>query len=87
MDPRDAAAFWVAAPGRGEIRTETLAAPAAGEVEIRVHATGLNFKDVLNTLGMYPGDAGPLGVGRRIRLSLAHVVSSQPKFDFGFHTG
>ncbi len=36
-------------------------APAAGEVEIRVHATGLNFKDVLNTLGMYPGDAGPLG--------------------------
>lgn len=35
--------------------------PGAGEVEIRVYATGLNFKDVLNTLGMYPGDAGPLG--------------------------
>ncbi len=35
--------------------------PAAGEVEIRVHATGLNFKDVLNVLGMYPGDPGPLG--------------------------
>ena len=35
--------------------------PGAGEVEIRVHATGLNFKDVLSALGMYPGDAGPLG--------------------------
>ena len=36
-------------------------APGPGEVEIRVHATGLNFRDVLNALGMYPGDAGPLG--------------------------
>lgn len=32
-----------------------------GEVEIAVEATGLNFKDVLNVLGMYPGDPGPLG--------------------------
>ena len=30
-------------------------------MEIRVEATGLNFKDVLNVLGMYPGDPGPLG--------------------------
>ena len=36
-------------------------APGPGEVEIAVHAAGLNFRDVLNTLGMYPGDAGPLG--------------------------
>ena len=36
-------------------------APSAGEVEIAVDAAGLNFKDVLNALGMYPGDAGPLG--------------------------
>jgi acyl transferase domain-containing protein/NADPH:quinone reductase-like Zn-dependent oxidoreductase/NAD(P)-dependent dehydrogenase (short-subunit alcohol dehydrogenase family)/acyl carrier protein len=35
--------------------------PGPGEVEIRVHASGLNFRDVLNALGMYPGDAGPLG--------------------------
>ena len=35
--------------------------PGPGEVEIRVEAVGLNFKDVLNTLGMYPGEAGPLG--------------------------
>ena len=26
-----------------------------------MRAAGLNFRDVLNVLGMYPGDAGPLG--------------------------
>jgi acyl transferase domain-containing protein/acyl carrier protein len=35
--------------------------PARGEVEIHVDATGLNFRDVLNALDLYPGDAGPLG--------------------------
>ena len=35
--------------------------PGPGEVEIAVEATGLNFKDVLNVLGLYPGEAGPLG--------------------------
>ncbi len=34
---------------------------AAGEIEIRICASGLNFRDVLNALGMYPGNAGPLG--------------------------
>ncbi len=41
------------------------AAPAAGQVEIEVHATGLNFSDVLKALGLYPGikDAiVPLGI-------------------------
>ena len=28
---------------------------------MQVEASGLNFRDVLNALGMYPGDAGPLG--------------------------
>lgn len=36
-------------------------APGAGEVEIRAVASAMNFKDVLNVLGMYPGDPGPLG--------------------------
>ena len=36
-------------------------APVGGQVEISVEAAGLNFRDVLNALGMYPGDAGPLG--------------------------
>ncbi len=37
-------------------------APKAGEVEIRVKASGLNFRDVLNALGMYPGAKIPLGI-------------------------
>ncbi|MEU5695465.1 type I polyketide synthase [Actinosynnema sp. NPDC020468] len=35
-------------------------APRAGEVEVAVRAAGLNFRDVLNALGMYPGEP-PLG--------------------------
>jgi myxalamid-type polyketide synthase MxaB len=35
--------------------------PADGEVEIRVKAAGLNFIDVLNVLGLYPGEP-PLGI-------------------------
>jgi NADPH:quinone reductase-like Zn-dependent oxidoreductase/acyl carrier protein len=36
-------------------------APAAHEVEVEIHAAGLNFRDVLNALGQYPGDAGLMG--------------------------
>ena len=32
-----------------------------GCVEIQVDAAGLNFRDVLNVLGMFAGDPGPLG--------------------------
>ena len=35
--------------------------PGPGEVEIRVRAAGLNFKDVLSALDLYPGAPGPLG--------------------------
>ncbi|WP_425575799.1 SDR family NAD(P)-dependent oxidoreductase [Streptomyces amakusaensis] len=45
----------VAHPGAGEPL-------AAGQVRLAVRAAGLNFRDVLNALGMYPGEAGPLGV-------------------------
>jgi acyl transferase domain-containing protein/long-subunit acyl-CoA synthetase (AMP-forming)/NADPH:quinone reductase-like Zn-dependent oxidoreductase/surfactin synthase thioesterase subunit len=31
------------------------------QVAIKVQATGLNFRDVLNALGLYPGEAGLLG--------------------------
>lgn len=43
-----------------ELRPLARRAPAPGEVEVQVYATGLNFRDVLNVLGMYPGVA-PLG--------------------------
>ncbi|WP_414170862.1 type I polyketide synthase [Streptoverticillium reticulum] len=32
-----------------------------GQVRIQVEAAGVNFRDVLNALGMYPGEAGLLG--------------------------
>ncbi len=31
------------------------------EVLLSVTSTGLNFRDVLNVLGLYPGDPGPPG--------------------------
>ena len=39
------------------------ALPPLGEagVPLRVRAVGLNFRDVLNVLGEYPGDPGPPG--------------------------
>jgi acyl transferase domain-containing protein/thioesterase domain-containing protein/acyl carrier protein len=39
--------------------------PAAGQVEIEIHAAGLNFSDVLKALGLYPGIKDvivPLGI-------------------------
>jgi acyl transferase domain-containing protein/nucleoside-diphosphate-sugar epimerase/SAM-dependent methyltransferase/acyl carrier protein len=36
--------------------------PGAGEVEIEIAATGINFRDVMNLLGVYPGDGGAPGV-------------------------
>ena len=51
---------------RGELenlalRPTTRFPVGSGEVEIQVEATGLNFRDVLNVLDLYPGDPGPLG--------------------------
>ena len=34
---------------------------APDQVLLRVHAVGVNFRDVLNVLGMYPGDPGAPG--------------------------
>src|SRR6185312_8226194 len=35
--------------------------PDDGYVQVQVEAAGLNFRDVLNVLGLYPGDPGPIG--------------------------
>ena len=40
----------------------TRRAPESGEIEVRVMATGLNFRDVLSALGQYQGAPAPLGV-------------------------
>lgn len=62
----DDQAFQLAVTEKGMLENLTLVpvarrAPEQGEIELRVHATGLNFRDVLNVLGMYPGEGIPLG--------------------------
>ncbi|SCL26530.1 polyketide synthase 12 [Micromonospora pallida] len=63
-----AAGWRLHAPVRGSLENLTLSPTDAAdvalsprEVRVRVRAAGLNFRDVLNALGLYPGDAGPLG--------------------------
>ncbi|MEU7135934.1 SDR family NAD(P)-dependent oxidoreductase [Streptomyces sp. NPDC046261] len=41
---------------------ESLAPLEPGQVRIDVRAAGLNFRDALNALGLYPGEAGPPGI-------------------------
>lgn len=47
-------------------------APGPGEVELRVQAAGVNFRDVLTVMGLLPGDEG---VGERIGFECAGVVT------------
>jgi 2-desacetyl-2-hydroxyethyl bacteriochlorophyllide A dehydrogenase len=42
MAPDQARAFWIAEPGRGEIRDETLAAPSATDVVVRARYSGIS---------------------------------------------
>ncbi|OBI22961.1 polyketide synthase [Mycobacterium sp. E2327] len=56
--------------------------PGAGEVQIRVEAAGLNFRDVLNVLGLYPGDPGRIGGG-----DLSGVVTEVGSGVTGFEVG
>jgi NADPH:quinone reductase-like Zn-dependent oxidoreductase len=56
---------WVI-PARGSLENLALAGmerrpPARAEVEVEIETSALNFRDVLNVLGMYPGDAGHPG--------------------------
>jgi NADPH:quinone reductase-like Zn-dependent oxidoreductase len=60
------AALRLDIPTRGVLEDLAWVATTRGalgpaQVEIRARAIGLNFRDVLNALGMYPGEAGPLG--------------------------
>ena len=58
-------------------------APRANQVEVAVRATGLNFRDVLNVLGMYPGDPGMpglecAGVVTAVGADVTHVQVGDP---------
>ncbi|MFC8906212.1 SDR family NAD(P)-dependent oxidoreductase, partial [Micromonospora sp. NPDC057140] len=66
--PAGATAWRLDAPTRGSLENLTLAPTDAADaplgpldVRVRVRAAGLNFRDVLNALGLYPGDPGPPG--------------------------
>ena len=71
-----------------EWRNATAAAPAAGEVRLRVSAAGLNFRDVLLALGMYPGGAGLAlggecaGVVESVGSGVTHLKPGEPVFGF-----
>ena len=59
-----------------------------GEAELRVHAVGLNFRDVLNVLGAYPGDPGPpgadcSGVTLATGPGIEHIASRDAVLGFG----
>ncbi|MFI0822801.1 acyltransferase domain-containing protein, partial [Streptomyces sp. NPDC021098] len=70
LAPPEGAPVWRMEPGpSGSLdalslrpRPEAFDPLLPGEVRVTVRAAGLNFRDVLNALGLYPGDAGPLGI-------------------------
>ncbi len=87
-------------PKRGQLENLALipharVAPGPDEVEIEVRAAGLNFRDVLNALGAYPGDAGALGnecagvvtaVGSNVTgLQVGDAVISMPQGGIATH--
>ncbi|KNB50933.1 hypothetical protein AC230_19325 [Streptomyces caatingaensis] len=68
LPPADATAWHLETSGRGTLENlyfapgdEADAPLEEGQVRIAVRAAGLNFRDVLNALGMYPGES-PLGL-------------------------
>ncbi|MFD7505221.1 type I polyketide synthase [Streptomyces sp. NPDC059850] len=70
MVPPDGERAWrLDSVDKGTLENLTLlpcpeaAAPLeAGQVRVEVRAAGLNFRDVLNALGMYPGEAPVMGI-------------------------
>jgi NADPH:quinone reductase-like Zn-dependent oxidoreductase/NAD(P)-dependent dehydrogenase (short-subunit alcohol dehydrogenase family) len=56
---------------------------AGSEVKVEVEASTLNFRDVLNVLGAYPGEPGPLGLEFCGRVSA--VGSAVQRFAVGDH--
>ena len=58
--------------------------PGPEEVEIRVHATGLNFIDAMRALGVYPGqDDGPVQVGIECAGTVTAAGDSVDSFQVG----
>ncbi|MDC9016417.1 type I polyketide synthase [Mycobacterium marinum] len=81
--PADESAWRLAAGGGGTLEDlviepcpEVQAPLAAGQVRVGVRAVGVNFRDVVAALGMYPGEAPPLGAeGAGVVLEVGPQVS------------
>lgn len=86
--PEDAA-FRIQCPRAGTFddlraRMVSRTPPKRDEIEIRVHACGLNFIDVMRTLGVYPGQLdGPVRVG----IECAGTVTAVGESVQGLHVG
>lgn len=81
--PRRLALTTPGAPENLQIQSLERRAPAPHEVEVEVSATGLNFRDVLNVLGLHAEGAQSLGMefcGRITRLGSesAHSNGAHP---------
>jgi NADPH:quinone reductase-like Zn-dependent oxidoreductase/acyl carrier protein len=76
--------FRLAIPAPGILDRLTLQptsreTPGAGQVEIQVHAAGLNFNDVMKAMGIYPGlPDGPVPLGSECS---GTVVAVGPEVD------
>jgi acyl transferase domain-containing protein/acyl-CoA synthetase (AMP-forming)/AMP-acid ligase II/acyl carrier protein len=74
----------ISRPGKLEnllLRVSPRQAPKPGEVEIRVMAAGLNFRDVMNAAGVYPG--GPIPFGAECAGKISAVGADVADFKVG----
>ncbi|HEX9498269.1 MAG TPA: zinc-binding dehydrogenase, partial [Mycobacterium sp.] len=66
------------------VRAATRRVPGSDEVEIRVHAAGLNFMDAMRALGVYPGQVdGPVRVGIECAGTVTAVGDGVDEFRVG----
>jgi acyl transferase domain-containing protein/acyl-CoA synthetase (AMP-forming)/AMP-acid ligase II/acyl carrier protein len=74
----------ISRPGKLEnllLRPSPRREPKPGEVEIRVMAAGLNFRDVMNAAGVYPG--GPIPFGAECAGKISAVGAEVTDFQVG----
>ncbi|HWF12551.1 MAG TPA: SDR family NAD(P)-dependent oxidoreductase [Candidatus Acidoferrales bacterium] len=86
MEIPDADSFRmeISRPGKLEnllLRASPRHGPNPGEVEIRVMAAGLNFRDVMNAAGVYPG--GPIPFGAECAGKISAVGAGVTDFKVG----
>ena len=64
-------------------------APAQGQLDLHVRAVGLNFRNVLSMLGVYPGYSGPPGADCAAHVPLcgagsANLSAGDAAFGFAY---